>query len=118
MPESSPNGLLKEISQTKERLAAWAFRLLIALVGATGSAMLWMGYDALNKVEAQVSKQGEVVWTSIQDAQQQQAATAQKVEVLTQVVKDSTDRQTQINNDLKMIVQDHEQRLRSIERQH
>lgn len=110
------NGLLREMVETKERAVAWLFRILIALVGAASTTVLWMGWSALQEVKGKVDQQSVAVWQGIQSAKEKQIETAADVKMLTQTLGDNIKMQTQISSDLKAIVQDHEQRIRGLER--
>jgi hypothetical protein len=109
---------LQEFVETKERATAWVFRILITLIGAAGTAAIYLAWGTLIDVKTKSETGIQLQWTAIgkiNDAQQQAIT---NLNVLTTKLDDHIKAETQIDSDLKDITKDHEQRLRHIELPH
>jgi hypothetical protein len=107
--------LLKEITQTKERAAAWVFRILIALVGASTTAVLWMAWGALADVKNDLKTGIQQQWLAIGKINDAQAQVSRDIGIQTQVLADHIRTETDIDASLRDIAKDHEGRIRTLE---
>lgn len=110
--------LLKEIVQTKERAAAWVFRILIALVGASSTAVLWMAWGALADVKNDLKTGIQQQWVAIGKISDTQSQTTRDLSVQTQTLSDHIRMESDIDASLRDLAKDHEQRIRGLERPH
>jgi orotate phosphoribosyltransferase-like protein len=110
--------LLKEMVQTKERAAAWLFRILITLVGVSTSTVLWLAWASLQDVKAKSEQGVQLQWTAIGKINDAQQAASSALGVLTTKLDDHIKVEANIDDQLKDIAKDHEQRIRGLERPH
>src|ERR1700684_3675753 len=71
-----------------ERITAWAFRTLIALVGTAGTVVLWLAWGALQDVKTEVKEQTKSSWSAIATVTDNQNKTAATLGVASQVISD------------------------------
>lgn len=116
--ENGIKSLARELTATKERAAAWVLRILITLVGAAGTTVLWLGWSALIDVKTELKEQTKAAWSQIQTLNTIQNTTSANVGVLTQTVTDHLRQESDIDAQLKDITRDHEQRIRTLEHSH
>ncbi len=107
--------LLKEITQTKERVAAWIFRGALAFAVSAGTAVLWMAWGSLSDVKADLKTGIQQQWLAIGKINDAQAQTAREVGVQTQTLSDHIRMESDIDASLRDIAKDHEGRLRTLE---
>ena len=109
---------LREFVETKERATAWVFRIAITLIGACGTAAIWLAWSVLTDVKTKSETGIQLQWTAIgkiNDAQQQ---ASRDLGVLSTQLSDHLKVQADIDSQLKDIAKDHEQRIRGLERPH
>ena len=109
---------LREFVETKERATAWVFRILMTLIGATGTGAIIMAWSVLTDVKTKSETGIQLQWTAIgkiNDAQQQ---AARNVDVITQKLDDHIKTETDIDSRLRDLAKDHEDRIRNLERPH
>jgi hypothetical protein len=102
---SDPNGLLREITQTKERAAAWVFRGGISIIGVLTCALGWVVWDQLVDLKVSAKEQSHAAWQTIQKLSEAQTQSDRTLAIVTQT-----------SSDFRAVVQDHENRLRALEK--
>ncbi len=100
----SDNGL-KEFTKTKEMAAAWVFRILLSAITAGG---LYILNDFKDTVKSQLSK--------LEQVSNKASELGGALQVLTQTVTDEKIQEGDILTRVQNVQQDHEQRLRYLER--
>ncbi len=110
--------LIKEMVQTKERAAAWVFRILITLVGTSTMAVLWLAWYSLQDVKSKSETGIQLEWLQIGKINDAQQEASRALGILTQQLSDHLKVEANIDDQLKEIAKDHEQRLRGLERPH
>lgn len=110
--------LAKEFFQTKERTAAWLFRILITVAGFTTTSLLYVAWGTLQDVKIAQSANIQQVWTTISKINDTQSAANNNLAVLQTTVKDHIQVENDIDNQLKDVTKDHEGRIRTLEHPH
>ena len=109
---------LREFVETKERATAWVFRILITLIGAAGTAAIWMAWYTLSDVKTKSETGIQLQWTAIGKINEAQHQAEIDVNRLSTQLSDHLKVQSDIDAELKDIAKDHEQRIRGLERPH
>lgn len=102
---SDPNGLLKELTQTKERAAAWVFRGGISIIAMLTCALAWVVWSQLVDLKVSANEQAHAASHTIERLIEAQTQADRTLAIVTQTA-----------GDLKSIVQDHDKRLRELEK--
>jgi hypothetical protein len=110
--------LLKEMVQTKERTAAWIFRGALSFAIAAGSTVVWMAWGTLQDVKADQKTGVQLQWTAIGKINDAQQDASRALGILTTKLDDHIKVESSIDDQLKDITKDHEQRIRGLERPH
>ena len=100
---------------TPERITAWAFRALIALVGAMGTTVLWMAYGSLQEVKSDLKHNAEIQWTAISTLTANQNQAAATAAVMSTSLVDHIKQESQVIDDIHAELKDHEARIRGVE---
>jgi hypothetical protein len=108
----------RELTLTKERVAAWVFRLLIGIIGAITLGIISMAWGSLQDVKAKSETAVQLQWTAIGKINDAQQAASTALGVLTTKLDDHIKTESDIDMQLKDLAKDHEQRLRGLERPH
>lgn len=111
----SKDGLLTEITETKERAASWLFRgftaVIMILLGIVGYFMTTTLGDLKDKIDAN----NKSTWAAIGESNRSLAVLAQSLTGLSTTVNDHLREDAATEENLTRLVQDHENRLRSLE---
>lgn len=114
--------LLQEIVDTKERGAAWIFRLLIAGAITVGAWFVtsYLGdlKSSISSLQAAVEIKSAATWKAIGDVAKEQEATSKNLGVLTQSVQDNVRSQGETIDRLSHEEDQHENRIRNLELGH
>lgn len=100
---------------TPERITAWVFRTLITLVGATGTAVLWMAWGSLQDVKTDLKHNAEIQWQAITTLTANQNQAAATAAVMSTTLADHIKQEAQVLDDIHAEVKDHETRIRTLE---
>jgi hypothetical protein len=107
--------LLHEITETKERAWAWAFRglsmIVMILLGIIGYFMT----STLQRVDASIDQNRKDLWKSVSTLNDSGTNMKQSIMTLSTLVQDEFRQQDDTNARLSKIEDDHETRLRSLE---
>lgn len=106
----------RELTLTKERIAAWVFRMVLAFAVSAGTAVLYMAWGSLTEVKADLRSGIQQQWLAIGKINDGQAQASRDLGIQTQTLSDHIKTETDIDAQLRDITKDHEQRLRLIER--
>lgn len=103
------NGFFRELTETKERIAAWVFRLvltaLIALVGYL-----------INDFKSSIDRQDRNTLTAIAELTRSMSTVSNGLAVLSGSFADHVKEDAKAESDFTQRIQDHETRLRTLER--
>jgi hypothetical protein len=99
-----------------EHKVSWALRLLAALTIPVATVILYLSWDALIQVRKTAERNAEVISTALGVVKSEQSVISRQLGVLSQKVDDQTDVQKDAIIRLGNAVQDHEIRLRVLER--
>lgn len=109
------DNLYTEMTETKERAASWLFRgvaaIIMVLVGIVGYFMT----ATLNDLKDKIDINNKTTWTAIAESNKSLATLAQTLTGLTTTVNDHVREDAATEASLTRLVQDHENRLRSLE---
>lgn len=111
-------GLLQEVTQTKERIAAWVFRTLLSLALGACGVVGWLVWGVLADVKTKSETGIQLQWTAIGKINDAQAQASRDVATITQKLDDHIRSETDIDAQLKDLAKDHEQRIRGLEHPH
>lgn len=111
-------GLLQEVTETKERIAAWVFRTLLSLALGACGVIGWLVWGVLADVKTKSETGIQLQWTAMGKINDAQQAAARDVGILTTKLDDHVKTEADIDAQLKDIAKDHEQRIRELERPH
>lgn len=110
--------LAHEMTETKERAAAWIIRGFIVIGGFLVTGLLGMGLYIFNDFKTTVQDNTEHLWKSVQQNQVDLRGTIGQLNTLSDQVKASVDRETDALSRLQNEQNDHEDRIRILERPH
>ena len=110
--------LFKQLTETKERAAAWVFRLLIILLGAAGSTLCYVVWGILTDVKTDLKSGIQQQWIAIGKINDAQVQASHDTGIATQALADHIRLESEIDNELKDLTKDHETRIRALERPH
>lgn len=106
---------LREITETRERTAAWIFRLAIGLNTAAFSVIGWLLTSTINDLRANIDHQGKTSWEAIGELNRSAAAITSTLTTLnanfTNHVREDENKEGEFNARLL----DHEARIRILE---
>jgi hypothetical protein len=99
-----------------EHKVSWALRLLAALTIPVVTVILYLSWDALIQVRKTAEHNAEVTAATLNVVKTEQSTISRQLSVLSQKVEDQTEAQKDATVRLGNAVQDHEIRLRVLER--
>jgi len=102
--------LLKSITETKERTAAWAMRGLLLAISALGAIALWLAQAQLSDIKTKVDGDNTRVWQAMSRIAENQDKTTV---ALTRITTSFADHILQFN-EMKQQVKDHEAAIQTL----
>jgi len=113
---SDPTNLRKQMDSTASLvLARFIMPILIALVGAAGSFVLWLVWYSLQEVKSDPKAGQALQWTAIGKINDAEVHVENTISGLSVQLSDHIKAETDIDTQLKDIAKDHEQRVRILE---
>ena len=111
--------LVRQMTRTGERIAAWLFRLLIAALTVTLVIIGWFAIDKLSSFDKQFEKLESAratTWGAINELTRSQTQASNTTTRLETSLADYIKNQDRLLSQLAGEEADHEQRLRQLER--
>lgn len=117
--DTKPDGLMKEMTETKERAAAWVFRGAMGVIFIGIGIIGWFAQDKLGTFTKQfdaINVQREQMWKSVGELNVSQQGMNLAVTQLKATLEGHNNTETLILQSLQRTEDDHEQRIRTLER--
>lgn len=118
MENGKNNGLMREMTETKERAVAWGFRGVLGLVMILLGIVGWFMTTTLSEVKTEITNNAKVQWDQIGKLNDSEVTTRRDLGILSQAVQDATKSNADAVSRLSDSERDHEQRLRTLEHPH
>ena len=96
--------------------ARFIMPILISLLGAAGTVILGLVWSSVGEIKTIQTENVKQIWQTMGKNHDQETETSRSMGVLSQTVTDHIQKETDIDDQLKDIVKDHETRMRSLER--
>lgn len=106
---------LREITETRERTAAWIFRLAIGLNTAAFSVIGWLLTSTINDLRANIDRQSKTSWEAIGELNRSTASITSTLTTLNASFADHAREDAKEEEQVNARLLDHEARIRILE---
>jgi hypothetical protein len=101
---------------TSERTTAWVVRILLLAISGLAAVAMFLAGNTLEGLKADIANSNKTIWTAVSSVTSSTALNTNNIGILQRQMQDYISTETSIDTQLQKMADDHEARIRVLER--